>query len=460
MIRLQLIFWIWLGNSLAFVSRTLGKGSGTSLPGLLVEKYNPSLLKTLTEDLQEIICLSGTNGKTTTRALLVHLYESENIAVVSNRGGANIIRGLAASLLLNRDWLGRPLSKVGIFEVEEASLPIFAKYVWINKLILTNVFRDQLDAYGEIDKTSDYFRQTIELMGGQKRELSNKDLQSLPKNYLKPNKKTNREFVVYLNQDDGMLVDLLRTHSFEAVGFGVKDKNLPTYEKSVDKRLLPLLSQKYIASEVKFKSLNSMFAVKSEVYPKVYINSQLPGLYNVYNILAAFVLAFQRFGSQIAGEIDSFAPVFGRGEKIQFGGKQVSLFLVKNPAGFDQVLGLLAENFANQKINLSICVNDNIADGKDVSWLWDISLEKYLPELSIKSLKTSGSRGLDMLLRFQYAGLQLKPSNYCAKLSDLADKLEGSNQEQVVLCTYTALLELRKIVSDKVELSSINSKGN
>jgi UDP-N-acetylmuramyl tripeptide synthase len=460
MSRLRLIFLVWIAQLLATLSRALGRGSGTSIPGLMVEKYMPGLLRDLTKDFQEVICLSGTNGKTTTRALLVHLYESQHVRVISNRGGANIIRGLASSLLLNRDWLGRPLAKIGIFEVEEASLPIFAEYVWIHKLILTNVFRDQLDAYGEIDQTSNYFRQTIEKMGGLPRGLTDKDLKKLPKKYLQAPKRTKRDFTVYLNQDDGMLVDLLRTHSFHAVGFSVESRDLPRYEREVNTELLKLIEESFIAQKVAFKSLRTKFSIKTEGQKEVFIQSQLPGLFNVYNIIGAYVVAQERFGRTIADDVESFEPVFGRGERIELGGGAITLFLVKNPAGFDQVLQLLEENFGSEGISLTVAINDNIADGRDVSWLWDIKLEDYLEGVVINQLRTAGTRGLDMLLRFEYAGVTVDTHNYVNSFTELVKRFEKLSEDQIVLCTYTALLEIRNLLEQRVGLGGITAKGN
>lgn len=430
---------------LVLISQKLGKGRGTSLPGIGVEKRYPELLKELGRGFEKIILISGTNGKTTTRALLTHIYESMGVAVCSNRGGANLIRGIATSLLLNLNLKLQPKAKVAIFEVEEASLPILCKYLKADTLILTNVFRDQLDAYGEVNKTVGYFRQTLLNLGvklvGDESEPVNLEL-------------------VY-NGEDQKLIELADSFEVKKIAFGldIEDHKKPKYEskKKTDSVQIGNFLQ---AKNVETKNLVTSFDLKIEGNANLKINSQLPGFYNVYNILAAISVAYPIFGTQIVNPINTFKPAFGRGERIKYQNTEIVLFLIKNPAGFDQVLDLLESNYSQQKLNLAICINDNIADGKDVSWLWDVDIEQFVKRQKLENFYTSGTRGLDMLLRFEYAGKSVTTENNFETNQDLLAKIEEKTGEFVVLCTYTALMDFRKLLESKTELGSFDGVGN
>jgi UDP-N-acetylmuramyl tripeptide synthase len=158
--------------------------------------------------------------------------------------------------------------------------------------------------------------------------------------------------------------------------------------------------------------------------------------------------------------VASFKPAFGRGEKITIENQLIHLFLVKNPAGMDQVLNLIKDNFKDDPVNLAICINDNIADGKDISWLWDASLESFIKSQKIGEIYTAGTRGLDMLLRLEYSGLQVENSQNKETFSGLLEQIQDSKKEFLVLCNYTALLELRKLLATKTNLKDINEAGN
>jgi lipid II isoglutaminyl synthase (glutamine-hydrolysing) len=463
--RLGLVLMVWLGHGIAFSSRLAKKGRGTSLPGLLIEKRFIWLLKALTQDLEEIICISGTNGKTTTRAVLVHMYQEQKVGVCTNLGGANLIRGLASSLLLNRDWLGRAIHKTAILEVEEASLPRLACYVSMDRLILTNIFRDQLDAYGEIDKTYQYFTQTLTNLAvpTHSTQLIPAHPQKLKTKLFLPGltKPENKKLKLILNLDDGYLTPLLELYDVDVAGFklDVRKSKKPKFEKEP----LPDLqvSETFVASNISASKTPAQFTIASKINSQeVAVRVNLPGIFNVYNVLAAYTVAQERFGLYVADSLDSFEPVFGRGEEIRLGETKISLYLVKNPTGFDQVIEYLQEKLGKKETDIAICINDNIADGRDVSWLWDIELEKSLGKMNLQNVWTGGSRGVDILVRLQYAGIQTDPNNYFSDTEELLDKIQNAGGEIPILCTYTAMLELRKILQTKVDLPEISQRGN
>jgi lipid II isoglutaminyl synthase (glutamine-hydrolysing) len=437
--RLLLILLSYFAKTIAIVSRLLGRGSGTSLPGLVVELYCPWVLGQLNRNFDQIIMISGTNGKTTTRALLVHIYESNGLQVCTNRGGANIMRGLASSLLLNLDWLGKPVAKTAILEVEEATLPRLTKYLKPGQLLLTNIFRDQLDAYGEIDQTLRYFQTTLK--------------QSKPK--------------LFVNLDDSKLVSAVRDYSDQIYGFQLHIPNDQKPKFESDQPVDFEAKQTFTGSQINFTGQLTKFSLtlKSEPdseelsSPGFQIQTSLPGVFNVYNVLAAFALSYEQFGQQSVAAISNFQPVFGRGEKVTLGQKEISIMLVKNPAGFDQVLDYLNQIHSTEPINLAILINDKIADGKDVSWLWDVNLEKFVNRQQVKKIYTGGSRGVDILLRLQIAGstVELEDNLPMPNLPTLLIDLTGPTY---ILATYTAMREIRDILAAKSDLAKMHAKGN
>jgi lipid II isoglutaminyl synthase (glutamine-hydrolysing) len=425
--RLIIIIIVAFGRVLSRLSRLLGQGSGTSIPGLAIELYAPWLVKYLAKGYTEVIMISGTNGKTTTRALINKIYTDNGVSFISNIGGANIYRGIVTALMQNRTNLGNLRSSIAILEVEEATLPKLTKYLYPTKLILTNIFRDQLDAYGEIEHTLAYFKTTLE--------------QTSPQ--------------LIINQDDYKLTNYLSEYLNNATGFSIEKPYQPTFESSEKTNLN--LQKSFIAKSIK-EGFTSSFV--TNIQDKSFsITSPLPGVFNIYNILAALAVCEDTFDpSQIIKSIESFKNVFGRGETITVDNSQTTLLLVKNPAGFNEVLKYLV-SLDQKKINLAVCINDNIADGKDVSWLWDVPLENYLEKLNLGELNTSGTRGLDMLLRLEYAGANVSLNNN-QTIENLIKNITKSTGTTYTLCTYTALLEVRKELGKYTSVSDINSEGN
>lgn len=439
MVVLKLVVWIIvvLAKVLTFSSRMFQKGSGTALPGLLVENYAKWVVAELTPDYQEVILISGTNGKTTTRALLVHIYEQNSVPVCTNRGGANIFRGIAAAILANTKLNLKPRYPTAILEVEEATLPILTEYLKPTKLILTNIFRDQLDAYGEIDKTVGFFRQTL--------------AKTRP--------------VVYINTEDNKLLTCLDNFDGPVVGFSLDFQTKPKYEKA--DATFANFAARCVATEIQTYSDKQQFTIQTTVKhfsgnlpTGLSITTTLPGVYNLYNVLVAAILGYEKFGQHILEPLANFRAVFGRGEKAVLGQAELELFLIKNPAGFEQVLQDIHRRNSDTAIQLVILINDNIADGRDVSWLWDVDLESFIRSQKIAVIKTGGQRGLDMLLRLEYAGAKVVATDYLEKLTEVVDFLKKQHGKVFVLSTYTATLALRQELSKHTLMSDMTSSGN
>ena len=446
---IQVNFFKYLGIGLKNLSKTTKKGNGTSLPGLIVEKNCPQLVKLLAKNYKHIILITGTNGKTTTRGIICHLLKNNGYKVCTNQGGANILRGIVSTLLSNLDFNNQPKNNYLVLEVEEATMPILTKYLTPNQIILTNIFRDQMDAYGEINQTLEYFHTAI-----------NNSLTH------------NSDLEILVNGDDTKLTNFLNQKNYSNLinYFGIDSDNQIQYESPDE------ISEIDDHRIIKAKCLSSDFANqvfestdKKYLLPETTLN--LSGAYNLYNAWSS-ILAVKDILSakQIQESLPKFGAIFGRGEIINIQNKKITLFLVKNPAGFDQILQTINQtnnetNQKSKKIGLVFSINDNIADGKDVSWLWDVNFEKYYLGLqtNFEKFVTSGSRGLDMLLRLEITGFKnlTIQDNYQSNSSDLLNYILNSNPETVdwIICsTYTATLEIRNEISKIVPLKSIDSQ--
>jgi lipid II isoglutaminyl synthase (glutamine-hydrolysing) len=417
-------------------------GNGTAITGLIVEKYYPSAISRLAKGINKIILVTGTNGKTTTRSLLVKIFDDNSVPVCTNVGGANIMRGIASSLLANWNWKGQPKIKTLILEVEEATMPILTRYINPTQIIITNIFRDQLDAYGEIDQTLDYFRKSII--------------------------QTTSDIII--NSDDCKLLEILRGISNRNItGFGIEDKKIKMldFEKS-SCTIKVNFDQQILATSVISKNLiahiETDWLEQKKIRNNFEIQTGLLGTYNIYNVLAALACTFPIFNNEAIESITNAQPVFGRGEKIIYRNKEIWLFLVKNPAGMNQVCELVSQNFAGENINIGILINDKIADGKDVSWLWDCEIEELVAINPKFKYYTGGMRSLDMLLRLEHAGAKVDLSNSYDSLENILDKKLGcfnaEKEKHIILATYTAMLKIRKLIGERTKLSNMGDKGN
>ncbi len=421
----------YFAKIIRLLSKVLKKGSGTSLPGLIVETKLPFLVKYWNNKYEKVIFITGTNGKTTVRSLLNRIYLEAGNKTVTNIGGANIMRGIASSLLFDLDIFGKVKSKILILEVEEATLPKLTKYLKPDQLILTNIFRDQLDAYGEIDQTLDYFIESI----------------------------NNSNPQIIINADDDKLLNILDWNQKNVIGFSVDSKDKPGFEKSEVSSFQ--IEKLFTATNLEFSNFQTSFDIYSATDKLFEVNDfNLSGVFNVYNLLAVFSSLPQNFNKKhIQKSIAEFNPVFGRGEVISLK-KNHRMFLVKNPAGFDQVLDLINTNCSSKKVNLVIAINDKIADGRDVSWLWDVNLEKFIRNQKLGNIITAGSRGLDMLVRMKYAGAEINQKNNFKNINELGSFLDSTQDDYIILATYTAMREIRDELSIYTNLPDITDKGN
>lgn len=446
-IRLQAA--IFAGKLIAHVNRLTGTG-GTAAPGLYALKIDPDLVKKLTKKINgQSIVISGTNGKTTTSRLISDIL-SNKFKIINNRQGSNLLRGIASTLIKNSSIAGTIDANVAIWEVDEATVPEAIETTNPKILVLLNLFRDQLDRYGEVDTIRTKWQKSLS--------------------------KLSKDTTLILNADDPGISILSKDFKGEVIFFGVEDKklDLPQIASVADIRhclncganleYSTLLSAhmghwacsncdfkrkkpQVWASNLKFNSdfsTSARLTVNSELLT---VNYSLPGLYNVYNVLAATTVAdnLKIDHNKIKQKVEKFTSAFGRFQSVQIADKFALIFLIKNPAGANEVIRTIA---TQNKINILAILNDNIADGRDVSWIWDTNWEILTQQT--KHLAISGTRCWDLAIRMKYANVKLSKNNIYKEISYSIEaslaKL-NTNNTLIILPTYTAMLEVQKYLS-------------
>lgn len=407
-------------------SMSLGLGAGETWPGELALTVRPHLASALTRQLPNgVILVVGTNGKTTTSLMIKKILESTGDRVVHNATGANLLNGIVSACIKQTDWTGRLSADVGLFEVDENSLPVVLRYITPKKIVVLNLFRDQLDRYGEVDVIVEKWQ---------------KALGNLPDTT-----------EVILNSDDPGVAFLGRFIKGNVTYFGLSDpsKYLTAKEHATDSTFCPQCGSRLVYEGVYYSHIGVWHCAKCKnVRPKPEVSvwpSSLPGLYNQYNTLAAVAVgkSMKVANPKIKKALESFIPAFGRQEAFAAKGKTIKLFLSKNPTGFNASLRTVLDMGAGE---LLLVLNDRIPDGRDVSWIWDVDFEMITAHTKIT---TSGDRAYDLALRLQYAG---RTSTVEPKLEKAVDAaIDGLPKGKIlyVLATYSAMLAVRKILTGK-----------
>lgn len=448
---LRLSLAIIVGKIISILNKLTGTGA-TAAPGLWALKIDPHLVKKLTKKLRYgNIIISGTNGKTTT-ARLTSDIASTKFRVVHNRQGSNLLRGIASTLISSSSLTGHSPANLGIWEVDEATLPQALENIKPRIIALLNLFRDQLDRYGEVDSVRKKWQQAL------KGETAKLDL------------------TLILNADDPGISYLAKSFSGKIIYFGVQDRelDLPEVSQVADVKhclncgqeleYLTILSSHLghyacpkcsfkrpkpdiSASSLKFNSDFSTSIMITTNHKPCTINYKLPGLYNAYNVSAAFAIAEELAidHTKIKERIESFSAAFGRFQKVAIRGKSASIYLIKNPTGANEVLRVLSKR---QNMSVLAILNDKIADGRDVSWIWDTNWEILAPK--IKRISVSGTRAWDLAMRIKYAGTKMSKNNVYENIDySIAKSISNLNNKDtlIILPTYTAMLEIQKTLS-------------
>lgn len=417
------ILAVLIGRLVAFVSRSLKLGAGATWPGEIALRLDPHILQEIAP--RNVVLLAGTNGKTTTSLMVAKILENAGHRVVCNASGANLLNGVVSAMITSPSASTSAMSSVpngsghawGVFEVDENTLPQVIRHIGpigrIRIVVLLNLFRDQLDRYGEVDVIAEKWRQSLAGLPG--------------------------TTAVVLNSDDPLIAYIGRNLGAKKLYFGLENKALfrKEPEHAMDSQFCPNCGKRLVYKGVFFSHLGHWQCSRcGEKRPEPSTSSAkypLPGIYNRYNTLAAGAVA-DVLG--VRPDLTGFHPAFGRQEQFNINGRKVQIFLSKNPAGFNESLRTVIELRAK---NILLALNDRIPDGRDVSWIWDVDFES-LANYG-ESVVCSGDRAYDLGLRLKYADVKnmrieanLKKAVECATF---------------VLPTYSAMLEIRKILTGR-----------
>jgi lipid II isoglutaminyl synthase (glutamine-hydrolysing) len=464
MIDPRLILAAATSKTLTSGIRMIGRGGGTALPGLFANRIDPRILDKLAARLPEgAVIVAGTNGKTTTSRMLAGMLEAAGRQVAHNRAGSNLVRGISSALAEQMPLFGAGKIEIGVIETDENALPDVIARVQPRAVLLLNLFRDQLDRYGELETITAAWQRAVE---------------KLP-----------ATTVLIINADDPNLVSLSRRTAAQVVTFGLAEPgyDLPELPHASDASIcrvcetpltydalylshlgafrcptcgmrrppLDFSARAIVLDGVRRSSAIVRDASSEASATEMEVEISVPGLYNVYNGLAAIAAArILRVPVESAlATLRSFQAAFGRLERIQYAGRHLTLALAKNPVGFNEVLRMITNEPLAGPIVIGI--NDLYADGTDVSWLWDVDFEVLADQKHQQPAFAAGIRGHDLAVRLKYAGVPDERNIALAAglpLSDALDRIiERTNegQEIFVLLTYTAMLQLRQGLADR-----------
>lgn len=429
-----------LGKSVRAIARL--RGGGSAFPGLVVERVDPGYMARALGRLPlGVIAVSGTNGKTTTTKMIVEMLEAQGLRVFTNRTGSNFSRGVVAAMIQESSLRGRLHADVAVLELDEAHAMYFIERVSPRITLLLNVLRDQLDRFGEIDTTARYLQRIADATTD----------------------------VLVVNREDRLIAAIGERTRLRAVEgrpavktFGLSDDLLETFPGDDD-----FHSATAIAVDLERESADvtlvglgkneATFAIDGAEYATPLL---LEGLYNTYNAAAALVtvraaVAISDVGHQssantpeLLAALADVRPAFGRGEKIMLDGQPLELVLVKNPAGFR--LGLAS--FDAEGVAVMIAINDQYADGRDMSWLWDVDFASLEPG-GVETV--SGTRAWDMALRLEHDDVRVGvvEEDLGTALTQFRERSHGRPRR--IYCSYTAMLGLRSKLATLTEVEEI-----
>ncbi len=441
------------------VLRLTGRG-GTALPGKAARFFAADILERVSDGM-EIIVVTGTNGKTTTSRMLEHAFTASGHPCLANKSGANLLSGVTAELTCNAGWNGTPKTHYAVIECDEGALKQVVPLIHPRVIVVTNLFRDQLDRYGEVMHTVEQLRMGIE---------------KVP------------EALLCLNADDSLVTSLAEGVSNRVVWYGL---DLPVGEQkdaviSDAKYCLhcgtpyryhyhtyahlggfycPSCGYRRPEASVAVTEIQEAAADGSTVTMRLperndaagngnaaaaqeRVRIGLPAVYNIYNAAAA-VCAYTAFGLPKEEILSALADVhssFGRMETFDLSGNRVQMILVKNPAGCNQALSYVGG--LEQEYTLVLCLNDRTADGHDISWIWDADYEQLAGNAHIRHIYVSGDRAEDMQLRLKYAGFPEESITLCRDNDRLLAMMREGGRPCFILPNYTSMLALRKALSD------------
>jgi UDP-N-acetylmuramyl tripeptide synthase len=429
------------------LARITGRGGGTSLPGKVLMRLEPHAIRELAARMPEgCAVVSATNGKTTTSAMTASVLRQAGLSLVNNRAGANMAGGVASSLLHAARAGGGIDGQFGLFELDEFWLDRVTPELRPRAVLLGNLFRDQLDRYGELEAIADRWAGVVS---------------TLPE-----------QAALVLNADDPLVADLGRDRA-ELTYFGIEDQAIamPEMQHAADSKHCRHCGTAYVYEAVYLGHLGryrcpscgqqrprpSVAAEGIELHGtrsarfrlrtpsgSVPVTLPLPGLYNVYNALGAASLCLAlgaQLDSVVAG-LQDVRAAFGRAETVKVGDTELAILLIKNPAGANEVVRTLV--LESGQLDVLGVLNDRVADGRDVSWIWDADFEVLAPR--VRRVTCAGVRAAELAVRLKYAGVPADRLHVVPRLGNAIDEaLQTAADGRVyALPTYTALLELRE----------------
>lgn len=441
-INIKSFFSIIISKFTLFLSKNILKG-GTNFPGTVALKIDKNILKTITKN-YDVIFVTGTNGKTTTTNMIYNIIKESGKEVITNSSGANMITGITSCFIKNFTFKNKEKKKYAVIEVDEANLKFLTEYINPSVITITNLFRDQLDRYGEVYTTLEKIMEGVIKVPFSKLVLNGDE--SLLGKLDVPNQRSYYGFKapigdnkIDINADAKFCKFCKSPYSYNFVSYnhlgdyycdncGYKRPQLDYY---VDK----VISQTPEGSDVSMNDTD------------IYVSQ--PGVYNIYNALCAYSVAREIDVNPkvIKTSLEQTKSSFGRQEKINIDNKELKIILVKNPAGYNQAINTVTLN--ENKVNLAFLLNDKYADGTDVSWIWDVNFEK-LTAINLDKIFIGGIRLYDMAVRLKTAGFNTDNFTLCEDYNSLLENIKSSSEDTVyVLATYTAMTSFRKYLHTK-----------
>lgn len=435
-----------------FVLQKLGRGA-TTLPGRIALKVKRNVLRDLSKNLKVVI-VTGTNGKTTSCRILEEGLKTAGKTYFINKSGANLITGITSSFIMNSTITGKSRYEYAIVECDENAFREVSRYIKADVILVTNVFRDQLDRYGEVTHTLNAIKESVK---------------NLP------------NAVVCLNGDCSLTYSMSKEIPNKIVTFGVDvpfDSESETTEVS-DAKYCIFCKNEYdysyhtyghlggfFCKSCGYKRLEPDFAVTSveelkqdySIVTASFKNSKnivkinIGGAYNVYNAVGC-AAALDSLGvaeGDILKALESFNGAFGRMERFECNGKKIQLILVKNPAGFTQTMKFLKS--VSDDFTLILSLNDNAADGRDISWIWDVDFSGIFEKTNLKEIYVAGKRCYDMAIRVKYEGIGKREIKILQNedYNELTETAMSQGRDVYIVPTYTSMMSMRPVIAKKL----------
>ncbi|HHU89687.1 MAG TPA: Mur ligase family protein [Clostridiaceae bacterium] len=458
-IKFRLGLAIIITKLTVFGLRIVGRG-GTSLPGKIALRICPDIFNRLSDRFR-IIMVTGTNGKTTTSRIIEGMLQKAGLEYISNKSGANLASGIATTLISALSLTGKPIVRTALLETDEAAFRTLAPKLKPEIVIVTNFFRDQLDRFGELYTTLNSVREGIQ-GSPESRLILNADDSlcaslgqdtSNPVIYFGLGDKVYPEDYLIANADAAFCINCKSRYEYLSSSFAhlghFKCPNCGYERPTAQIECTQVLEYDNLSSTIEIQMPGGKIAVKLAI----------PGLYNIYNALAGAAVGhmLDLKEEDLVYVLEGFECGFGRMETLSVNGRELKLILVKNPTGFNQVLKYLMTQ--KDKCVIGFAINDKLADGTDISWLWDVDFEilSFMQE-KVRRFFVSGIRAEDMAVRLKYAGI---PSDHIfimhGETELVYSLLEASNENETIylLPTYTAMLDIRKSLKKRFNLKEI-----